>query len=98
MFRKFLYKDVMYDLLLEMGVYRQKTTCLIHFQITSLSKKHLPQLTVNTSNLEEIMSRAYDSFDIQLSNLQLLYSKPGTFTDAKTINTTSSMKVYLLLP
>lgn len=67
----------------EMEVYRQKTTCLIHFQITSLSKKHLPHLTVNTSNLEEIMSRAYDSFDVQLSNLQLLYSKPGIFTDAK---------------
>lgn len=56
-------------------------TCLIYFQVTSVSKKHLPQLTVNTSNLEEIMSRAYDSFEVQLSNLQLLYSKPGTLTD-----------------
>lgn len=66
-----------------MGVYGQKTACLINLQITSLSKKNLPQLTANTSNLEEIMSRAYDSFDIQLSNLQFLYSKPGTFTDAQ---------------
>lgn len=24
------------------------------------------------------MSRAYDSFDVQLTSLQLLYSKPGT--------------------
>lgn len=73
-------------------------SCLIHFQITSLSKKHLPQLTVNTSNLEEIMSRAYDSFDVQLINLQFLYSKPGTLADAKTVNPTTSIKVYLLLP
>lgn len=71
-----------------MGVYRQKTTYVIYFQVTSLSKKHLPQLTAHTSNLEEIMSRAYDSFDVQLSSLQLLYSKPGTFTDAHTPNTT----------
>uniref|UniRef100_A0A8C2WAP9 Vacuolar protein sorting 13 homolog A n=1 Tax=Cyclopterus lumpus TaxID=8103 RepID=A0A8C2WAP9_CYCLU len=40
------------------------------------SKKHLPQLSVGSSNLEDIMSRAYDSFDIQLSSLQFLYSKP----------------------
>lgn len=59
------------------GHLNKKPTCLIYFQITSLSKKNLPQLTVNTSNLEEIMSRAYDSFNVQLSNLQLLYSKPG---------------------
>ncbi|KAI4820200.1 hypothetical protein KUCAC02_028184 [Chaenocephalus aceratus] len=47
-----------------------------HFQMSSQSKKNLPQLSVGTSNIEDIMSRAYDSFDIQLSSLQFLYSKP----------------------
>ncbi|XP_028269802.1 intermembrane lipid transfer protein VPS13A isoform X2 [Parambassis ranga] len=47
-----------------------------HFKMSSLSKKHLPQLSACTSNIEDIMSRAYDSFDIQLSSLQFLYSKP----------------------
>uniref|UniRef100_A0A668ANF6 Vacuolar protein sorting 13 homolog A n=1 Tax=Myripristis murdjan TaxID=586833 RepID=A0A668ANF6_9TELE len=43
-----------------------------HFE----SKKDLPQLSLGSSTIEDIMSRAYDSFDVQLSNLQLLYSKP----------------------
>ncbi|XP_068995248.1 intermembrane lipid transfer protein VPS13A isoform X2 [Embiotoca jacksoni] len=47
-----------------------------HFKISSQSKKDLPQLSVGYSNIEDIVSRAYDSFDIQLSNLQFLYSKP----------------------
>eukprot|EP00066_Takifugu_rubripes_P024587 XP_011613853.1 PREDICTED: vacuolar protein sorting-associated protein 13A [Takifugu rubripes] len=69
-----------YVIVPETGFYSGTQNILLldlgHFKITSLSKKDLPQLTVNTSNLEEIMSRAYDSFDVQLSNLQLLYSKP----------------------
>lgn len=51
---------------------------LLSFQMSSQSKKHLPQLSAFSSNIEDIMSRAYDCFDIQLSSLQLLYSKPGT--------------------
>ncbi|XP_047447117.1 vacuolar protein sorting-associated protein 13A isoform X3 [Mugil cephalus] len=47
-----------------------------HFQMSSQSRKHLPQLSVCTSNIEDIMSRAYDSYDIHLSSLQFLYSKP----------------------
>uniref|UniRef100_A0A8C5DBC6 Vacuolar protein sorting 13 homolog A n=1 Tax=Gouania willdenowi TaxID=441366 RepID=A0A8C5DBC6_GOUWI len=47
-----------------------------HFQMSSQSRKHLPQLSISKDNLQDIMSRAYDSFDIQLSNLQFLYSKP----------------------
>ncbi|XP_069379782.1 intermembrane lipid transfer protein VPS13A isoform X2 [Paralichthys olivaceus] len=49
-----------------------------HFQMSSKSRKHLPQLSVCSSNIEDIMSRAYDSFDIQLSSLQFLYSKPDS--------------------
>uniref|UniRef100_A0A3B3URY5 Vacuolar protein sorting 13 homolog A n=1 Tax=Poecilia latipinna TaxID=48699 RepID=A0A3B3URY5_9TELE len=47
-----------------------------HFRMSSLSKKDLPQLSVGSSKIEDIMSRAYDHFDVQLSSLQLLYSKP----------------------
>ncbi|KAM4575849.1 intermembrane lipid transfer protein VPS13A isoform 2-T2 [Odontesthes bonariensis] len=47
-----------------------------HFKMSSQSRKNLPQLSVTSSNIEDIISRAYDSFDIQLSNLQFLYSKP----------------------
>lgn len=46
--------------------------------MSSQSKKNLPQLSAGSSNLEDIMSRAYDRFDVQLSSLQFLYSKPGT--------------------
>lgn len=48
-----------------------------HLQMSSLSRKHLPELSVTSSNIEDIMSRAYDSFEIQLNSLQFLYSKPG---------------------
>ncbi|XP_030592859.1 intermembrane lipid transfer protein VPS13A isoform X2 [Archocentrus centrarchus] len=48
-----------------------------HFKMSSQSKKNLPQLCVNSSKIEDIMSRAYDSFDVQLENLQFLYSKPA---------------------
>ncbi|KAL6114111.1 vps13a [Pungitius sinensis] len=47
-----------------------------HFKMSSKSQQHLPQLSAFSSNIEDIMSRAYDSFDIQLSSLQFLYSKP----------------------
>ncbi|KAL2092597.1 hypothetical protein ACEWY4_012395 [Coilia grayii] len=46
-----------------------------HLKMSSKTRKGLPQLSVGSSTLEDIMSRAYDSFDIQLSNLQFLYSK-----------------------
>ena len=52
----------------------------VSFQMSSQSKKHLPQLSVGSSNIDEIISRAYDSFDIQLSSLQFLYSKPGKWS------------------
>uniref|UniRef100_A0AAY4CP29 Chorein N-terminal domain-containing protein n=1 Tax=Denticeps clupeoides TaxID=299321 RepID=A0AAY4CP29_9TELE len=43
----------------------------------SKTRQGLPQLSVGINTLEDIMSRAYDSFDIQLTSLQFLYSKPG---------------------
>ncbi|XP_062399567.1 vacuolar protein sorting-associated protein 13A isoform X2 [Sardina pilchardus] len=46
-----------------------------HLQMSSKTREGLPHLSVGSSTLEDIMSRAYDSFDIQLSNLQFLFSK-----------------------
>ncbi|XP_018614769.2 intermembrane lipid transfer protein VPS13A isoform X3 [Scleropages formosus] len=48
-----------------------------HFKVSSQSRKGLPQLSAGHSTIEDIMSRAYDSFDVNLSSLQFLYSKPG---------------------
>uniref|UniRef100_A0A3B3B5S6 Chorein N-terminal domain-containing protein n=1 Tax=Oryzias melastigma TaxID=30732 RepID=A0A3B3B5S6_ORYME len=47
-----------------------------HFKMASQSRKNLPQLNASSSDIEAIMSRAYDTFDVQLSSLQFLYSKP----------------------
>ncbi|KAJ8380883.1 hypothetical protein SKAU_G00016610 [Synaphobranchus kaupii] len=47
-----------------------------HLKVTSKSKQGLPALCAGRDRLEDIMSRAYDSFDVQLSSLQFLYSKP----------------------
>ncbi|XP_057258116.1 intermembrane lipid transfer protein VPS13A isoform X6 [Pezoporus wallicus] len=44
-------------------------------KMESKSRSDLSKLAVRQSTIEEIMSRAYDSFDIQLSSIQLLYSK-----------------------
>uniref|UniRef100_A0A8C7Q7C0 Vacuolar protein sorting 13 homolog A n=1 Tax=Oncorhynchus mykiss TaxID=8022 RepID=A0A8C7Q7C0_ONCMY len=38
--------------------------------------KGLPQLSVGSRTIQDIMSQAYDSFNIKLSSLQFLYSKP----------------------
>uniref|UniRef100_A0A8C9VTT4 Vacuolar protein sorting 13 homolog A n=1 Tax=Scleropages formosus TaxID=113540 RepID=A0A8C9VTT4_SCLFO len=45
-----------------------------HFKVSSQSRKGLPQLSAGHSTIEDIMSRAYDSFDVNLSSLQFLYS------------------------
>ncbi|XP_062455224.1 intermembrane lipid transfer protein VPS13A isoform X2 [Rhea pennata] len=52
-------------LLLDLGSLKMK----------SKSRCDLSELKVGQSTIEDIMSRAYDSFDVQLSSIQLLYSK-----------------------
>ncbi|XP_073399904.1 intermembrane lipid transfer protein VPS13A [Dendrobates tinctorius] len=44
-------------------------------KMTSKSRSNLPQLKIGQDSIEDIMSRAYESFDIQLSSMQLLYSR-----------------------
>uniref|UniRef100_A0A8C2BZ69 Vacuolar protein sorting 13 homolog A n=1 Tax=Cyprinus carpio TaxID=7962 RepID=A0A8C2BZ69_CYPCA len=66
-----------YVIVPENGFYDPKHNLAIldlgHFQ----SRSDLPQLSVGSSTIEDIMSRAYDSFDIQLNSLQFLYTKAG---------------------
>ncbi|XP_036383579.1 vacuolar protein sorting-associated protein 13A isoform X2 [Megalops cyprinoides] len=57
-----------------------------HFKMSSKSREGLPQLSVIRSTIEDIMSRAYDSFDVKLSSLQLLFCKPdGDWKSARTL-------------
>ncbi|XP_031458242.1 vacuolar protein sorting-associated protein 13A [Phasianus colchicus] len=44
-------------------------------KMESKSRSDISGLKVGQSSIEDIMSRAYDSFDIQLTSIQLLYSK-----------------------
>ncbi|KAB5567777.1 hypothetical protein PHYPO_G00236760 [Pangasianodon hypophthalmus] len=68
-----------YVIVPQMGVYDPKHNLIIldlgHFQMSSQSRAKLPQLSVGKNTIEDIMSRAYDCFDVQLTSLQLLYSK-----------------------
>ncbi|XDV48401.1 hypothetical protein PO909_017816 [Leuciscus waleckii] len=70
-----------YVIVPENGFYDSKHNLAIldlgHFQMSSQSRADLPQLSAVSSTIEDIMSRAYDSFDIQLSSLQFLYTKAG---------------------
>ncbi|XP_043102019.1 vacuolar protein sorting-associated protein 13A isoform X3 [Puntigrus tetrazona] len=70
-----------YVIVPENGFYDPKHNLAIldlgHFQMSSKSRADLPQLSAGSSTIEDIMSRAYDSFDVQLSSLQFLYTKAG---------------------
>ncbi|XP_075454841.1 intermembrane lipid transfer protein VPS13A isoform X2 [Ascaphus truei] len=68
-----------YILIPQNGFYEQTSNLLIldlgSLKMTSKSRSKLPQLKIGQSSIEDIRSRAYDSFDVQLSSMQLLYSK-----------------------
>lgn len=70
-----------YVIVPENGFYDSKHNLAIldlgNFQMSSQSRADLPQLSAVSSTIEDIMSRAYDSFDIQLRSLQFLYTKAG---------------------
>uniref|UniRef100_A0A8B9M2R6 Vacuolar protein sorting 13 homolog A n=1 Tax=Accipiter nisus TaxID=211598 RepID=A0A8B9M2R6_9AVES len=61
------------------GFYERTSNLLLldlgSLKMESKSRSDLSELRVGQSTIEDIMSRAYDSFDIQLSSIQLLYSK-----------------------
>lgn len=45
----------------------------------SKSRARLPQITAGESTLEDIMARAYDHFEVQLTSVQLLYVEPSMY-------------------
>lgn len=47
--------------------------------MASKIRSELPDVKQGGPNLEEIMQRAYDSFDINLTSIQLLYSRVGKY-------------------
>ncbi|KAI5278319.1 Vacuolar Protein Sorting-Associated Protein 13A [Manis pentadactyla] len=67
-----------------------------HLKVTSKSRSELPDMKQGGSKLEEIMHRAYDSFDIQLTSIQLLYSRVGdNWKEARKLNVSTQ---HILVP
>ncbi|EMP30416.1 Vacuolar protein sorting-associated protein 13A [Chelonia mydas] len=68
-----------YVLVPQNGFYESTSNLLLldlgNLQMMSKSRSDVSDLKVGQSTIEDIMSRAYDSFDIQLSSIQLLYCK-----------------------
>uniref|UniRef100_A0A8C5MNH3 Vacuolar protein sorting 13 homolog A n=1 Tax=Leptobrachium leishanense TaxID=445787 RepID=A0A8C5MNH3_9ANUR len=68
-----------YILVPQNGFYEPKSNLLIldlgSLKMSSKSRAKLPQLKIGQHSIEDIMSRAYESFDVQLCSMQLLYSK-----------------------
>ncbi|XP_076416840.1 intermembrane lipid transfer protein VPS13A isoform X2 [Peromyscus maniculatus bairdii] len=67
-----------------------------HLKVTSKSRSRLPEMKLSGASLEEIMHRAYDSFDIQLTSIQLLYSRVGdNWKEARRLNVSTQ---HILTP
>ncbi|KAL6083989.1 hypothetical protein STEG23_002508, partial [Scotinomys teguina] len=67
-----------------------------HLKVTSKSRSGLPGMKPSGASLEEIMHRAYDSFDIQLTSIQLLYSRVGdNWKEARKLNVSTQ---HILTP
>ncbi|XP_072137655.1 intermembrane lipid transfer protein VPS13A isoform X1 [Mobula birostris] len=67
-----------------------------NLKMVSKSRANLPQVTAGESTLEDIMARAYDCFDVQLSSVQLLYAEPEE--DWKTARKTKESSQHILQP
>ncbi|XP_061117583.1 vacuolar protein sorting-associated protein 13A isoform X1 [Conger conger] len=67
-----------------------------HLKVSSKSRQELPQLCAGRDKLVDIMSQAYDRFDVQLSNLQLLYS--STDGDWKSARHQKQSDLHILEP
>ncbi|KAM6169962.1 intermembrane lipid transfer protein VPS13A [Rhynchocyon petersi] len=82
------------------GIFSPKTNLLLldlgHLKVTSKNRSELPDVKPGEVNLEEIMHRAYESFDVQLTSVQLLYSRVGdNWKEARKLNV--SMQ-HILVP
>uniref|UniRef100_G1SF78 Vacuolar protein sorting 13 homolog A n=1 Tax=Oryctolagus cuniculus TaxID=9986 RepID=G1SF78_RABIT len=82
------------------GIFNSTSNLLLldlgHLKVTSKSRSELPDVKQGGANLEEIMHRAYDSFDIQLTSIQLLYSRDGeNWKEARKLNVSTQ---HILVP
>ncbi|XP_045418559.1 vacuolar protein sorting-associated protein 13A isoform X3 [Lemur catta] len=82
------------------GIFSPTSNLLVldlgHLKVTSKSRSELPDVKQGGANLEEIMHRAYDSFDIQLTSIQLLYSRVGdNWKEARKLNVSTQ---HILVP
>uniref|UniRef100_I3MC21 Vacuolar protein sorting 13 homolog A n=1 Tax=Ictidomys tridecemlineatus TaxID=43179 RepID=I3MC21_ICTTR len=67
-----------------------------HLKVASKIRSELPDVKQGGPNLEEIMQRAYDSFDINLTSIQLLYSRVGdNWKEARKLNVSTQ---HILVP
>ncbi|XP_049752971.1 intermembrane lipid transfer protein VPS13A isoform X1 [Elephas maximus indicus] len=67
-----------------------------HLKVTSKNRSELPDVKPGEASLEEIMRRAYDTFDIQLTSIQLLYSRAGdNWKEARKLNVSTQ---HILIP
>ncbi|KAM6183629.1 intermembrane lipid transfer protein VPS13A isoform 1-T1 [Erethizon dorsatum] len=82
------------------GVFSPTSNLLLldlgHLKVTSKSRSELPDVKQGGPNLEEIRHRAYDSFDVQLTSIQLLYSRAGeNWKEARKLNVSTQ---HILVP
>ncbi|ELW68480.1 Vacuolar protein sorting-associated protein 13A [Tupaia chinensis] len=82
------------------GIFSPTSNLLIldlgHLKVTSKTRSELPDVKQGGANLEEIMHRAYDSFDVQLTSIQLLYSRVGdNWKEARKLNVSTQ---HILVP
>ncbi|XP_067886095.1 vacuolar protein sorting-associated protein 13A [Heterodontus francisci] len=89
-----------YVIIPQNGFFDKSSSLLVldlgNLKMISKSRARLPQLTAGESTLEDIMARAYDCFDIQLSSVQLLYAKPHE--DWKAARKTKQSPQHILQP
>ncbi|KAB0368817.1 hypothetical protein FD755_019851, partial [Muntiacus reevesi] len=67
-----------------------------HLKVTSKIRSEIPDLKQGGANREEIMHRAYDSFDVQLTSIQLLFCRVGdNWKEARKLNVSAQ---HILVP
>ncbi|XP_074052805.1 intermembrane lipid transfer protein VPS13A isoform X2 [Macrotis lagotis] len=89
-----------YIIIPQNGFYAASSNLLLldlgHLKVSSRKRSELPQIVGNQADIEEIMSKAYDNFDIQLSSIQLLFSTAGD--DWKEARKLKSSHQHILQP
>ncbi|XP_012873844.1 PREDICTED: vacuolar protein sorting-associated protein 13A [Dipodomys ordii] len=83
-------------ILLKMFLLTSPVLCGICKQVTSKNRSELSDVKPSGAKLEELMLRAYDSFDVQLTSIQLLYSRVGdNWKEARKLNVSTQ---HILVP